>query len=100
MQTAFIIFWLMYLIYALILAIIKCQLSKDFRSENLGDKLQHLVEAINLPEVYGDWDTDNNLDLDGHYKKWKAVLFEMFLMVLLQLMTNIGLLVPIWITGN
>jgi hypothetical protein len=99
MQTAFIIFWLMYLIYALILAIIKCQLSKDFRSANLGDKLQHLVEAINLPEVYGDWDNEFDLDVADHQRKWRQVLIEMVIMAFMQLITNLCLLVPFWITG-
>ena len=52
-----------------------------------------------MPEAYGDWDTDNDLDLDGHLKKWKKVLTEMLVMVLLQFVTNICLLIPLFITG-
>ena len=100
LQTAFFIFLAMYAFYAFILSIIKYWLNEDFQSASFGNILQHIIESLNFPEAYCDWDSDNDLDLNGHYKKWKAVLFEMFLMVLLQLMTNIGLLVPIWITGN
>ena len=89
----------MYIFYAFILSIIKYWINEDFQSASFGNIVQHIVESLNLPEAYHDWDTDNDLDLDGHYKKWKAVLLEMFLMVLIQLITNLGLLVPIWITG-
>ena len=99
LHTAYYIFWVMYIFYAFILSIIKYWINEDFQSASFGSILQHIIESLNFPEAYCDWDSDNDLDLDGHYKKWKAVLFEMFLMVLLQLMTNIGLLVPIWITG-
>ena len=99
LQMASYIFLAMYGFYTFILSIIKYWINEDFQSASFGSILQHIIESLNFPEAYCDWDSDNDLDLDGHYKKWKAVLFEMFLMVLLQLMTNIGLLVPIWITG-
>ena len=90
----------MYIFYAFILSIIKHCINKDFRSASFGSVLQHIIESLNFPEAFGDWDTDNSLDLDGHYKKWKTVLFEMLLMVLMQLITNLGLIVPFWLTGN
>ena len=99
LNTAYYIFVAMYVLYAIILSIIKYWINGDFQSASYGSILQHIIESLNLPEAYGDWDTDNNLDLEGHYKKWKAVLFEMRLMVLMQLLTNLGLLVPLWVTG-
>ena len=65
-----------------------------------GEKLQHILEAINMPEAFGDWDTDNDLDVKGHYKKWKQILAEMMIMVSLQLVSNMALLIPFFITGN
>ena len=99
LHTAYYIFWVMYIFYAFILSIIKYWINEDFQSASFGSILQHIIESLNLPEAYGDWDTDNNLDLHGHYKKWKAVLFEMCLMVFMQLLTNLGLLAPLWVTG-
>ena len=90
----------MYIFYAFILSIIKYWINEDFQSASFGSILQHLIESLNLPEAYCDWDTDNNLDIDGHYEKWKSVLLEMRLMVLMQLITNPGLLVPLWVTGS
>ena len=99
LHTAYYIFWVMYIFYAFILSIIKYWINEDFQSASFGSILHHIIASLNLPEAYGDWDTDNNLDLHGHYKKWKAVLFEMCLMVFMQLLTNLGLLVPLWVTG-
>ena len=100
LNTAYYLFGAMYIVYAFTLSIIKYWINDKFRSASLGNILQHIIESLNLPEVYGDWDTDNNLDLNGHYKKWKTVLFEMCLMSLMQLITNLGLLVPFWVTGR
>ena len=74
-------------------------MNEDFQSASKWEKLQHIIESLSMPEAYGDWDTDNDLDLDGHLKKWKKVLTEMLVMALLQFVTNICLLIPLFITG-
>ena len=86
--------------YGIFLTLIKYFLNADFKAASRTEKLQHIVEALNMPEAYGDWDTDHELDVNGHFKKWKRVLLEMFLMVLLQFVTNLCLLVPFFITGK
>ena len=91
---AFVIFCIMYyLVYALIITLIKYNISSNFKTASISEKLQHIVEAINMPEAYGDWDTDLGLDLDGHLKKWKSVLKEMLIMVLMQCISNMSMLV-------
>ena len=97
--TAFIIFWAMLIMYGVILTIIKHILNNDFRSATFWEKLQHIVEALNIPEVFGDWDTEQDLDVAGYLKKWWKVLIEMLVMILAQLIFNMTLLVPIWVTG-
>lgn len=98
---AFVIFCVMYyLFYALIITVIKCHVSKSFKSASISERFQHIVEAINMPESYGDWDTDLALDLDGHLKKWSQVLMEMLIMVLMQLISNMSMLVPFFIMGK
>ena len=74
-------------------------MNDKFYSATFGAKFQHIVEALNMPEAYGDWDIDHNLDLEGHLKMAKKVLVEMLVMVLLQFITNICLFVPLFITG-
>ena len=99
LQTAYIIFWAMFIFYAVILTIIKSSINKDFKSATFGEKLQHIIEALNMPESYGDWDTENDLDISGHQKKWRKVLMEMLIMVFLQLSSNMSMLVPFFVTG-
>ena len=99
LQTAYILFLVSYLLYGLLLSLIKYCINNDFNSASFGTKFQHIVESVNIPEAYGDWDTDNNLCLNGHLKKWRKVLVEMLVMVLLQFITNICLLIPLVITG-
>ena len=86
--------------YGIILTLIKYFINKDFKKAANSEKLQHIIEALNMPEAFGDWDTDHDLDVDGHFKKWKRVLIEMFVMVLLQFITNMLLLIPFFITGK
>ena len=100
LRTAYIIFWIFYLLYGLLLLFIKYCMNEDFKSATFGEKFQHIVEAINMPEAHGDWDVNNELDLDGHFKKWRQILNEMLVMVLLQFVTNLCLLIPFFITGT
>ena len=64
------------------------------------EKLQHVVEALNLPEVNNDWDVDNTLSIEEHKGLWKEILSEMMLMVGLQYLTNLMLLIPFFVTGK
>ena len=57
------------------------------------------METLNSPESFGDWDTNNDLDVEGHMKKWNEILFEMIIMVVMQMISNIILLVPFFVTG-
>ena len=92
-------FAIFYLLYALLLCLMKTFMNDHFNGASFGAKFQHIVDALNNPEAYGDWDTDNSLDLNGHLEKWKQILVEMLVMVLLQFLTNLCLLVPLIITG-
>ena len=99
LRTAFILFGAMYVVYGLILLLIKRKINRNFRSASLGEKLQHILDALNTPETFDDFDTDLSLDLNGHWEKWWSVLLEMGVMILMQFITNIALLLPIFITG-
>ena len=98
--TSFATFWAMLLAYSIMLAVMKYFISNEFKRSSYWEKLQNVIEALNMPEAYDDWDTDNELDLEGHLQKWKKVLLEMILMVFLQLITNLMLLVPFFVAGT
>ena len=94
---AFGLFGAMFLVYAILLALVKCCISKKFWLARRSEKLQHVIEVLNVPEAFSDWDAYNGDDLATHFYKWKKVLMEMLLMVLFQLITNLLLLVPFFI---
>ena len=98
--TLFAMFGSFYLLYGLLLTLLKQLINGDFRSVSNGKRFQHVVEAINIPDPFGDWDTDPNLDVQGHQEKWNTILFEMRIMVLAQLISNMIFLIPFWITGK
>ena len=98
--TSFATFWAMFLAYSIMLAVMKYFISNEFKRASFWEKLQNVIETLNIPEAFDDWDTDNELDLDGHLQKWKKVFSEMMLMVFMQLITNLMLLVPFFVTGT
>ena len=98
--TAFGLFWAFYTLYAVTLTLIKKRMSTDFQSSALGKKMQHIIEAVNIPEAFGDWDTNLDLDVEGHRNKWEKVFIEMLVMVLMQLISNMFLLLPFLTTGQ
>jgi hypothetical protein len=98
--TLFALFGTFYVVYGLLLTLLKQLINEDFRSASNGKRFQHILEAINIPDPFGDWDTDPNLDVQGHQEKWNTVLFEMRIMVLAQLISNMIFLIPFWITGK
>ena len=88
--TASVLFGVIYLAYALVLVICKCLTSSDFKSATKWKKVQHILEALNMPESFSDWDSDLELDIHGLRKKWGNVLGEMLLMVAFQFVTNMS----------
>ena len=86
--TSFATFWAMFLAYSIMLTVMKYFISNEFKRASFWEQLQNIIEALNIPEAYDDWDTANELDLDGHLQKWKKVLSEMMLMVFMQLIKS------------
>ena len=86
--------------YAVIISIFKYFVSPDFRAASTSEKLQHIIEALNNPDAFVDWDSNLELNVNGHLRMWSKVLIEMIIMSLMQMVTNMIMLVPFWITGN
>ena len=100
LKTTLYLFGVGYILYGLLLLAIKNRLNKRFYEASKMDKLQHVVESLNLPEVNNDWDVDNTLSIEEHKELWKEILSEMMLMVGLQYLTNMMLLIPFFVTGT
>jgi hypothetical protein len=99
LKTAYILFGAFFVVYALLLLLIKTKISDRFASASWGEKLQHLIDVVNVPDPYKDWDSEENLEIRMQAKLWKSTLIEMFVMIGLQLLTNLLLLTPFWIAA-
>ena len=55
---------------------------------------------MTMPESFSDWDADPDLDVAGHLAKWHEVFAEMFIMVLMQLISNLIMLIPFFVLGK
>ena len=100
LKTAYILFGAFFIVYALLLLLIKTKISDRFASASWGEKLQHLIDVVNVPDPFKDWDSEENLEIRMQAKLWKSTLIEMFVMIGLQLLTNLLLLTPFWIAGT
>ena len=98
--VAYILFWVVYLAYAIVTTSIKYSINNDFKSAPLVEKIQHIIEVLNIPEAFQDWDSILYLDVNGHMRKWSKILIEMMVMSLLQVVSNLVMLIPFLITGK
>ena len=76
-----------FLLYGLLLALIKYFISQNFKSLNHKEKLKHVLKLMIISEVDG----------DCHTVKWKL---EMLLLSLMQIASDLILLVPFFVTGK
>ena len=75
------------LLYGLLLALIKYFISQNFKSLNYKEKLKQVLKLMIISEVDGDCYT----------VKWKL---EMLLLSLMQIASDLILLVPFFVTGS
>ena len=75
------------LIYGLLLTLVMYFMSPDFQSSTHGERLKIVLKLFIIPEVNGDCQTRN----------WKL---GMLLLGLMQVVSNLILLVPFFVTGK
>ena len=95
----YVMFWALMLIQCCIILILKLNLSDQFHGIGWTERILHVIETLNLPDCFGDWDS-----ADGSYKehmdRWKASLKEVMAMSVLHFLSNMIMLLPIIITGK
>ena len=83
----FSIFMTLFLLYGLLLFLVKCFISPDFKSSTHGEQFKQVLKLLIISEVNGDCQTD----------KWKL---EMLLLSFMQIASDLILLVPFFVTGK
>ena len=106
LQQAFFIFLSLLVLHDLAIFALKMATSIPFRNVRWETKLLHLLESTNVPDTFMDWDDDEEDEVEiektpEEYRcRWKSVLYETVGMICLQLLSNLLMLVPIFVTSQ
>ena len=104
LQEAFFIFLGIIFLHGITIAILKMNVSSHFKSTGWLNKIGHVVESLHVPDVYKDFDVDLNPDWDrtpyDYRLSFDSVLKETLWMTVLQMVSNLLLLVPLLVTGS
>ena len=99
LREAWIIFCLLLVVQYVSIVVVKCKLSVKFKGVRKHQKLQHVLETLNVPDCYADWDEENGSPKE-HMKRYKEFMREMVAMVVVHFLSNLVMLCPIFITGQ
>ena len=99
LQEAYFIFWCLIFLQSICMVLVKRKLNKKFKSAHWTDKILHILETLNLPDSYSDWDQVKG-NPRRHKKSWAETFTESVVMILLHFVTNLALLLPVIITGE
>ena len=102
LKYAFTAFLGIFLMNSLLILAFKTKMCPTFKAAKWTSKVQHILEVLNLPDCFADFEEDNkdNPNPSKDFKKhYQLVLREITLLTILQGIINILLLCPVWITG-
>ena len=106
LQHAFFIFLSLLVLHNLAIFALKMTTSIPFRNARWQTKLLHLLESTNVTDSFMDWDDDEEDEVEiektpeEYRSRWKSVLNETLGMIGLQMLSNLLMLGPIFITGE
>ena len=106
LQHAFFIFIGLIVLQDLAIFVLKMVTSIPFRNARWKTKLLHLLESTNVPDNFMDWDDDEKDEVEiektpeEYRSRWKLVLYETLGMIGLQMLSNLLLLLPVFVTGE
>ena len=97
--ASFVVFIFIITIQGIVNFILKMRLSQDFREALWTSKAQHLLESVNCGDCFADWDAGNGSPKEFK-KRWWNVVTETIAMIGVQFVTNLTLLIPLWVTSK
>ena len=106
LQHAFFIFIGLLVLHDLAIFVLKMVTSIPFRKAGWKTKFLHLLESTNVPDTFMDWDADMKDEEEiektpeEYRSRWKSVLYETVGMIGLQMLSNLLLLLPVFVTGE
>ena len=82
----------------LVITVIKIKTVRNIKKEKYFNVLVHIVENINVPFPYKDWDTEN-LTVAEFKEKLREVNIEMVWSYAITILVNMLMFMPFWWTG-
>ena len=87
-----------------IIYIVKRKTVRDFKKDTGLNQFIHILENVNIPIPYKDWDylreQQKPLSKEDFKKKFKSVMKEMVALYLTNFLFTIPLLIPLWFTSK
>ena len=99
LATGFAIFIGLLLLQTIVMFIAKWKMSKEFREAKVSSILEHLALTVNLPDNYADWDQCKG-NVEEHREMKSSVVKENVVMICIHGVSNMLMLVPIWVTSE
>ena len=84
----------------LTITIVKVLNIKNIKKERTFDVFTHILENLNFPFPYKDWDVENQSTVDEYKQKLQEVNIEMGLSFGFNIFFNVLMFVPFWWTGK
>ena len=103
LKTASYVFIGVLLLHGIAIFILKIVVSKHFKKTSWSNKIAHVAESLHVPDAYKDFDVglkNEERTPEGYKRAHKSVQQETFWMTLLQMCSNLLLLVPLLVTGG
>ena len=92
------------LLHSIAIFILKMIVSSHFKETSWFNKIGHVVESINVPAAYKDFDVDLDPEEtrtpEEYRETYNFVQKETFWMIFLQMVSNLLLLCPLFFAGN
>ena len=97
--TSFAVFLSLLTLQGLVNFLLETRLSQEFKEAKWTSKLQHLLESVNRGDSFADWDVSPGRPSE-YRRRWWNVMAETIVMIGVQLITNLALLIPLWVTSR
>ena len=97
--TSFAVFLALLTLQGLVNLLLETKLSQEFKEAKWTSKLQHLLESANRGDSFADWDVSHGRPSE-YRRRWSNTMAETIVMIGVQFVTNMALLIPLWITSR
>ena len=99
LRSAYIGLAVILMLQCLSILAVKIKQSDKFYAAKKSGKFSHIIETLNFPDCYGDWDEGDGSS-EEHRERYKKARKEMLAMIGVQFIFNLVLLSPVFVTGQ